>query len=145
MLAVTWWFVSTGWGVRDGKRGQGVRVEAWNEDVNVRPRERRPGPVDRVHMEPPVAAHLGATRDHADPPRTVRIERLDRGQLHTLRPAEDELGRLDLVERRVPDVQVNRVRVAVIREEREGRDAGEGRVPQVRRLNRVDPEAGTEE
>jgi len=52
---------------------------------------------------------------------------------------------LDLVERRVADVQVDRVRIAVIREEGEIRDAGEGRVPEVRRLNRVDPEAGTEE
>src|SRR5206468_3089983 len=42
-------------------------------------------------------------------------------------------------------VQVDRVRVAVIRQEREIRDAGEGRVPEVRRLDRVNREAGAEE
>ena len=113
--------------------------------MDVRAREGRPSPVDRVHIEPPVTAHLRATRDHADPPGTARIERLDRGELHVLGAAEDELGGLDLVERRVADVQVDRVRVAIIREEGEIRDAGEARVPEVRRLNRVDPEAGTEE
>src|SRR5207245_10438530 len=67
------------------------------------------------------------------------------GELDVLGAAEDQLGRLDLVERRVPDVKVDGVRVPVVRREGEGRDAREGRVPKVRRLNRVDPEAWTEE